>query len=324
MIYARLSSLSLVALLLGCTSPEPDTPAAAPKSTATPTAAPTPTPMPTPTATPTPTPTPTATAGAPGGLPWESLAEGVVPRAKIEDVALASPDPPILSRAARCDGGKSLDGCNYGGTEILGFGARGVLLSYTPEGGHPEIWPVIGEVVGLDGKSLERTEVTRTGELEGREYTQARLKGWKWYAKMAKAGFTPPEPLMWAGGAFEIDDAPHVPVVFLKAPLAGWMLYIAPPVGDEKLVQLVAPDNKRAYTLARLPVEKTEKCFDEGGSVVACTTQFRYERANIDDVALDPTRKHLVLLYTLYSPEGRVDRSRWAVYQLPPEVVPAG
>lgn len=315
MTHARLLSLSPVALLLACTAPEP-----APVAKVVPTAPPTVTPPPTPpTVTPPTVTPPPPTAG--GGLPWETLKDGVVPRALAQQVTVAELEPPILVRVSKCNVLRPGGDCNYGGTEILGFSAKGVALSYTPESGHPEIWPVVGEVVGLDGTSRERKTITQTGELEGRAYTAAHLKGWKWFAAIAKAGYTAPRPLLWAQGMTGGDDFPYEPLAFLKAPLAGWMLYIAPD-GEQMVVQLVAPDNQRTYRLASMPFETADRCFDEDGSVVACPTPHRYQKANIDVLALDPTNEHLVVIYTLLNPDGGVHRSRWAVYKLPPEVRP--
>jgi hypothetical protein len=319
--YARMVSLSLVALF-ACTASEPAAPVAKPAAqpTPTPTATPTPTPTPTPTAKPTPTATPTPDAND-KRLPWEKLVDGVVPVALARDITVAQHDEPILARAAKCSGAKLLGDCNYGGADILGFGPKGVVLSYLPESGHPEVWPLVGEIVGLDGKSIERKVVTEVGELEGKEYTAARRKGWKWFAAIAKAGYTPAKPLIWAQGMTGGDDSPYEPLAFMQAPLAGWMLYMAP-IDGQMVVQLVPPDNQRAFRLAAMPIERADKCFDEGGSVGPCAGAQLYERANIYAVALDPGNEHLVVLYTLFNPIGRVDRDRWAIYPLPPEVKP--
>ena len=315
MTRARLLPSSLIALF-ACTAPEPAAPVADTVPAATPKPTPTQKPTPTPTATPTPAPDPND-----GRPPWEKLVDGVVPRALARDVTVLQHDEPILARAARCTGARLRDDCNYGGADILGFGPRGVALSYMPESGHPEVWPLVGEIVGLDGTSIDRKAFTETGELEGKEYTAARLKGWKWFAGMARAGYAPARPLIRARGMTGGDDSPYEPLAFLDAPLAGWMLYIAP-IDGQMVVQLVAPDNQRAFRLATMPIETADKCLDEGGSVGACPPGQRYERANVDAVALDPGRRHLVVLYTLFNPTGRVDRDRWAIYALPPEVQP--
>ena len=322
----RLSSLSLVMLLglvLACTAqPAPaskPTPiATAPLATppvVTPTATPPVTPPVTPPAT---TPTPPAPAPTNASAPWTTLAEGVVPRTLVADVQVAAGDPPILSRALKCDAAKLGGDCNYGAAEILGFDATSVALVYAPESGHPNIWPLVGEIVGLDGKSRVRKTITKTGELEGSAYTAARLKGWKWFAAQTKAGYKPPELLLWALGATGFDEAMHAPLAFLKAPLAGWMLHIATPAGDEMVVQLVTPDNKVAHRLGTLTVEVADRCLDETAELVACTKPLRLDLPDIDAVALDPAGEHLVVIYALRA-AGGIDRRRWAIYPLPPE-----
>lgn len=322
MFSTRLAAPALFTLSIAACTPAPATPtpivhepAAPPKPIVAEPVIAAPVVPPKPAAAPEPTPAGT-------GLPWQTLADGVVPRAVFRDVTLAeATEAPVLDRARKCAARGQAD-CNYG-PGILGFGPKGVALSYSPESGMPEIWPVVGEIVSLAGESVERKEITRSGELEGKEYTDAIRKGWKYFARIAEAGYTAPAPLIWSLALIEQDnDTPHEPLAFLKAPLAGWMLYITPPIDDEKLVQLVAPDNKRAYTLASLPVENAAHCLDEGGSVGACPTPQRYERAQIVDVALDPSATKLVVLYTLYNPPGRVDSTRWAVYELPPEIQP--
>ncbi len=324
----RLSSLSLVALLTACTGQpapavKPGPAASAPTATppvATPTVATPPTATP-PTATPPTAAPPVADPIPDPSQPWTTLAEGIVPRTLVADVQVAAEEPPILSRVT-CDAPQLAGDCNYGRAEILGFDATSVALMYTPESGHPGIWPLTGEIVGLDGKSREHKTITKTGELEGGAYVASRLKGWKWFASQARAGYKPPEPLLWATGTTGVDEAMHAPLVFLKAPLAGWMLHIAAPTGDEMAVQLVTPDNKRALPLAKLAVETADRCLDETAEIVACAKPLRRELPDIDAVALDPGGEHLVVIYTLRAAGSGIDRTRWAIYPLPPEARP--
>lgn len=262
----------------------------------------------------------TAPAPADPELPWKNLPAGVVPAAMVGDVTLASTDRPILARAAACDRPKLGDDCNYGAPEILGFDATGVALVYPPESGHPEVWPLVGELVGLDGTSRERGTITRTGELEGREYTAARLKGWKWFAKLARAGFTPARPLVRATSVVPHGDTGHAPVAFLNEPLAGWMLHAAAE-GDQLVVQLVSPDNQRAHRLGTLPIEPGEQCIDEQGGAAGCAAPRKYALASVAAVALDPAQRHLVVLLSLsYGTSDEVLRTVWRIYPLPADV----
>lgn len=309
----HLVSLALVALLLACTAPEPapiqPTPVVAPvAAVAAPLAPPPSTP-------------PAVARPVDASQPWTTLAEGVVPRALLQEVQVVSFDPPILSRALKCDAPRLLGDCNYGGTEILGFKADSVALVYAPESGHPGIWPLSSEIVGLDGKSRGRSDITRIGELEGAAYKRARLAGWKSFAERARAGYKPPEPLLWALGTTGLDEAIHAPLAFLKAPLAGWMLHIdAPSAGDVMTVQLVTPDNKVRHRLATIAVETTDRCFDaDSENVMTCARPLPLGMPNIEAVALDPAGERLVVLYTLRA-AGSVNSTRWALYPMPPEV----
>lgn len=234
----------------------------------------------------------------------------------VGDVMSISPDRPILARARACDRPKLGSDCNYGGPEILGFDAHGVALVYPPESGHPEVWPLVGEIVDLDGSSRERETITETGALEDPEYAKARLKGWKWFARLARAGFTPARPLVRALSAVPHGDTGHSPVAFLRAPLEGWMLYVAAD-GDQLVVQLVAPGNQRAHRLGALPIEAGERCLVDGAKA-RCPEPRRYALASVRDVALDPARSRLVVLLSLsYGTDDEVDRTVWRIYPLP-------
>jgi hypothetical protein len=268
-----------------------------------------------------PQPPPPAPAVAPEDreLPWKHLPEGVVPAAMIGDVMSITQDRPILARARACDKPRLGGDCNYGGPEILGFRDDGVALVYPPESGHPEVWPLVGELVGLDGVSRERATITETGALDDPAYARARLKGWKWFARLAKDGWTPATPLVRALSAVPHGDTGHSPVAFLRAPLAGWMLYVARD-RDELAVELVAPDNARSHRLRALPVEAGERCIVDGANA-PCPEPRTYELASVRDAALDPAQRRLVVLLSLsYGTGDEVDRTLWRVYPLPPGV----
>lgn len=256
-------------------------------------------------------------------LPWLDLPVGVVPAAMVGDVMLSSPSKPILARARACDRPKLGADCNYGGPEILGFDATGVALVYPPESGHPEVWPLVGEIAELDGTSRERETITRTGALADREYVAARLKGWSWFARVERAGFSPAAPLVWALSAVPHGDTGHSPVAFLRAPLQGWMLYVAAEQ-DELVARLVAPDNQRAYRLGALPIEAGETCLDESGAAGRCAEPRRYALASVRAAALDPARRRLVVLLSLsYGTSDEVDRTLWRIWPLPADALPA-
>jgi len=309
-------ALSLVALLAACTPATP-TPIVGQTLVATPT----PTLVVTaPVAQPPPVAVPVVPADP--SAPWTTLPEGIVPRALLQDVSLAPSGPPLLVRADKCDAPALGGDCNYGPTAILGFNTETITLVFAPESGHPDVWPLVGEIVDLDGRSRERRTITRTGELEGHEYKSARLKGWKWFNARRKAGDRPPRPLLWASGATGSDEAQHAPLVFLRAPLAGWMLYLeVPTTGDEMTLQLVTPDNNTTHRLATLPIQTAGRCRDESGDLGKCTRPLRLDLADIDAVALDPARAHMVVLYTLRAVGGSA-HTRWAVHPLPDGVQP--
>lgn len=312
----RRSSLALAALLTACTGTEPAI--VKPTTVVTPPVTQAVAPVTSPVTKPPPAPTPVNSAA-----PWTTLPEGIVPRALVQDVQVLTADPPILARAAKCDAPKLPGDCNYGDDEVLGFDADSVALVYAPESGPPGTWPLVGEIVGLDGKSRERKTITKTGELEGPAYNAARLKGWKWFAARAKAGYKPTESLLWALGTSGYDEAMSGPLAFLKAPLAGWMLHIdAPSTGDEMTVQLVTPDNKVMHRLATIPVETTPRCWDaDAEEIVTCATPMRLGLPYITAVAIDPAGEHLVVVYMLRA-RGTVESTRWAIYPLPPEARP--
>lgn len=257
--------------------------------------------------------------------PWKSLASGVVPRALVDDVTLAPLERPILARAAACDHPKLGGDCNYGGAEVLGFDATSVALVFPPESGHPHVWPLVGEIAGLDGASRERKVITKTGGLEDPDYAAARLKGWRWFASLVKAGFKPTGELVRATALVPRGDISHEPVAFLRAPLAGWMVHVAPAGAEGLAVQLVEPDNQRTHVLASIPVETAERCIDEDGEVGACAEARRYDLASVESVALDPKRERLVVMLSLIDESARaVIRSRWVIGALPAGLVPPG
>jgi hypothetical protein len=320
----RYHSSLVAAVLAACTGAPPVDPSPEAKS-APPVAAPEakadavkPTPLADPpTATPTPAPPPEDRE-----LPWKHLPAGVVPPAMVADITLITADKPILARARACNKPKLGGDCNYGGPEILGFHGDRVALTYPPESGHPEVWPLVGELVGPGGASRERETITQTGALEDPDYARARLKGWKWYARLAEAGWQPATPLVRAVSSVPHGDTGHSPVAFLKAPLAGWMLYVVAE-GDALVVRLVAPDNKEEHRLGTLPIEAGERCIVDGAKG-PCPEPRKYALASVRDVALAPSQRNLVALLSLsYGTGDEVDRTVWRIWPLPPGVLPA-
>lgn len=313
---------SLVAVLAACTAAPEPTPAAKPAPIAAPAAK---TSEPAPIETRADEPPPPTTPSVPPEdreLPWKHLPTGVVPAAMVADITPIVPDRPILARARACDRPKLGGDCNYGGPEILGFRDDAVALTYPPESGHPEVWPLVGEFVGLDGASRERATITETGALDDPEYARARLKGWKWFAKLAASGWQPATPLVRALSSVSHGDTGHAPVAFLEPPLAGWMLYIVAE-GDALVVRLVAPDNETEHRLGAIPIEPGERCIVDGGEA-PCPEPRRYDLASVRDVALDPSRRHLVALLSLsYGTGDAVERTVWRIWPVPPGVLPA-
>lgn len=255
--------------------------------------------------------------------PWKTLPNGVVPRALVSDVTMATQDAPLLERVKACDRPKLADNCNYGGSEILGFHEGRVAMVHAPESGHPEVWPFVGEIADLEGHSLERKTITKIGELEDREYTAARLKGWRWFGSIARAGFTPAKNLVRATADVPRGEVTAAPVAFLRAPLTNWMVYAAPATTGDLAVQLVEPDNQRTHPLGSFPIDTATRCMTDDGVAGACDAPRRYDVVLIDAVALDPGRTRMVVMLSLADESGRaVSRSRWLIAPLP--AVPAG
>lgn len=255
-------------------------------------------------------------------LPWKHLPAGVVPAAMVADVMLNRPGKPILARARACDQPRLRGDCNYGDPEVLGFLDDRVALVYPPESGHPEVWPMIGEIVGLDGVSRRRQTITETGALDDDHYFRARLKGWRWFGELARDGWQPTTTVLRAVSSVRHGETGHAPVAFLKPPLAAWMLYVVAE-GDVLVVRLIAPDNTTSHRLDTIPIEAGKRCIVDGAKG-RCPRPRKYELASVRDVALDPSQRWLVALLSLsYGTEDEVDRTVWKIWPLPADVAPA-
>ncbi len=264
-----------------------------------------------------------------GEQPPPRIPKGIVPAELAgELMEIEHPFPSPLAEPDDCIAKQSDQDCFWDVPTIVGFSrARGeVAFFYVPRVHADAKTPpeLLGERVRLeDGKSLELKHFGPIIPVSGPERTQNdKLRGEarEWVHALQQDGFAAGHDLKAWGGAVRDGGAIAFPLAVLEAPMTNWMIYAPVPSGDTLTLKLIAPGNKKAFTIATMPVKTGERCV-EPSDTGACKQHVRFDTVTFGSVELDPSHTHLVALYSASSLSQEDEgENGWRVFKLPPAV----
>lgn len=233
-----------------------------------------------------------ATMPYPPGIvpPYDELG-GVIVRP--QELAGSEPLEGPLSKVDECAADPSA--CEYP-PGVLGFhpdGRVAVIEAPTIGGCARDMEPLDawGRVGRADALAAAKKVMFKPGKHDERGTGKAHA----FVQAQAKAGFKPPDDLVFLQGAEVIGIDGVMSLALLREPLAGWLMHTK--LEGAATIRLVDPTNKKAHVLAELP--------SEGAS------------ASLVQVVLDPGRAHVwvtvALNYGEHCEQQRVATYRWKI-----------
>jgi hypothetical protein len=261
---------------------------------------------------------------------------GVVPLELLRALAEAAsgPNPPI-AQAEACEkqmraGGKALAGCGFGVPSIAAFNAAEDKVAFLDAEAYDtrDDCSYVIEVIVPLGKPGAAAETRHPARKAQEGCPQGTAEDWAapaLVAELARGGYADARGLVKKQGTAIWGAWEYRPVAVLRAPLRGFLLHASADKGNTKIwIDLVEPDNKTRHRLGSTPL-RTRTCVERtarGG----CARSSTFQAPTVDQAALSPDQKHLVVLLRLNTPEPHDTTETYVrkVFDVPAGVIPGG